>query len=182
MKYTIIEPSDYSIPTELLSQADYQVVPFLLYRAAPKKQTPLSYELDDILPESVKAELLLSIIGDAPDNFIFAKSLSSHMERIAQLGLADQNLIADCNKGFCQINGSLSDGNESRAKVFDTLLNRLRNSFAHGRTAKDGDYLILEDRFRRGSKEECLSARIIIDSSTLVELVKHIEAAIKRLC
>lgn len=181
MTYTICEPSDYSLPTELLSQADYQIVPFLLYRAAPKRQTPLSYELDSILPDKVKSKLLLSVLGDKPGNFLFIKKPESHIEQIARLGLADQNLFADCNKGFCQINGSISDTEESRAKVFDMFLNRLRNSFAHGRTAQDGDFLILEDQYVRNSQNTNLSARIIIDASTLVELVKRIETAIRKI-
>lgn len=181
MEYTICEPSDYAIPTELLSQADYQIVPFLLYRAASKRQSPLSYELDRILPENVKSELLLSVLGDELENFIFAKNPKAHMEQIARLGLADQNLCADRNKGFCQINGSLSESDSSRAKVFDTFLNRLRNSFAHGRTTKEGDFLILEDQYGRNGKNTDLSARFVIDASTLVELVKHIEAAIRKI-
>lgn len=181
MKYTICEPSDYTIPTELLSQSDFQIVPFLLYRAAPKRQTPLSYELDRVLPDTVKSTLLLNVLGDAPDNFLFVKKPALNIERIADLGLADQNLYADFNKGFCQTNSTLSDTDESRAKVFDTFLNRLRNSFAHGRTAKEGGFLILEDYYNSSCSNTDLSARIVIDSSTLVELIKHIETAIRKL-
>lgn len=181
MGYTICEPSDYTIPTELLSQADYQIVPFFLYRAAPKRLTSLSYELDEVFSEKTKSELLQIILGDDLNNFVFEKDLLSHIEQIAELGLADQNLYANCNKGFCQFNGKLSETDESRAKVFDKLLNRLRNSFAHGRTSKEGDYLILEDQFNPKSENKNLSARIVIDSSTLVELVKHIEMEIRRL-
>lgn len=180
MEYTISEPSDYSLPTELLSQADFQIVPFLLYRAAPKTQTPLSFELDNILPDETKSELLLRVLGDNPDNFVFEKKLGPHIEKIAQLGLADQTLSANCNKGFCQINGSLAESDKSRAKVFDNFIKRLRNSFAHGRTAKEGEFLILEDQFA-GRDKTGLSARIILDVSTLVELVQHIELAIRKL-
>lgn len=176
--YSINTPSDYSLPTELLSFGDFDIVPFLLYRAAPVRTTSLSYDLEHVLSVEVRSDLFNRFMVDSRDLFIFSSSLDKQIDRIADLGLADQNLLCDCDKGFCWVRQNPKNDIASDAKLFDALLVHLRNSFAHGRTSGDGDRLILEDQFNSKSKSNNLSARFVLEPSTLVEWVKAIEKAI----
>lgn len=180
MIYTICEQSEYSLPTEILSAKDYfDVVPFFLYRAAPQNDTPLSYDLGTVLSDSVRSNLLHCLIYDKTDDFIFVNIPANHIEAIAALSLADQNLNPDRDKGFFQANAREENGTEAAsAKKFDALIRHIRNSFAHGRTAKEGDFLILED-WSTTRKTPYLSARLVISPSTLIEWVAQIEKCVR---
>ena len=177
--YSIDTPSSYSLPTELLSFSAFEIVPFLLYRAAPIKTTSLSYDLQNTLSDKTRASLFNHFIEEDRDCFIFSCSPDKEISKIVELGLADQNLLCDRDKGFCWIRQNPKGDTASDAKCFDALLTHLRNSFAHGRTAEEDNWLILEDQFSSSSKSNYLSARLILDPSTLVEWVKSIERAIK---
>ena len=179
MNYTINTPSDYSLPTELLSFSDFEIVPFLLYRAAPTKTTSLSFDLENIIAGHVRRCLFDQFVGEDRESFIFSSNPNKQIERLAELGLTDQNLMCDRNKGFCWVRENPQDNDSSKAKQFDALLTHLRNSFAHGRTAGENDRLILEDQFGASSKSNYLSARLILDPSTLAEWIKAIERALK---
>lgn len=178
--YSIDTPSEYVVPTELLSFAQFEVVPFLLYRAAPPRTTSLSYDLEHVLSEQTRCELFSRFMDENRDSFVFSNSLDKQIDRIVELGLADQNLLCDCDKGFCWVRQTPKNDAASDAKMFDSLLVHLRNSFAHGRTASDEGHLILEDQFGQKAKASCLSARIVLEPSTLLEWVKAVERAINK--
>ena len=179
MNRTICTPSEYILPTELLSYNDFSVVPFLLYRAAPAKHTSLSFDLEHVLEQNIRSELLDKFFGDMPDNFVYGPKLDDQIDAIERLGLTDQNFVADCDKGFFWTRVQMGNDDEAKAKAFDQLIAHLRNSLAHGRTAKEDDFLILEDIHTTSAKSSNLSARIVLNPSTLVEWVKSIEKAIR---
>lgn len=179
MNSTICIPSEYALPTELLSCNDFSVVPFLLYRAAPIKHTSLSFDLEHVLEQNVRSKLLDKFFGDTPGNFIYGPKLDDQIDAIEGFGLTDQNFVADYDKGFFWTRVQMDDDDETKAKAFDQLIAHLRNSFAHGRTAKEDDFLILEDFHTTSAKSNSLSARIVLNPSTLVEWVKSIEKAIR---
>lgn len=179
MDRTICTPIEYSLPTELLSYNDFSIVPFLLYRAAPAKHTSLSFDIEHVLKPIIRSELLDRFIGEAPNAFIYGPKLEEKIDAIEKLALTDQNLMADCDKGFFWTRVQMSDEPETKAKAFDQLVAHLRNAFTHGRTAKEDDYLIIEDIHSTGSKTYNLSARIVLNPSTLVEWVRQIEKAVR---
>lgn len=176
---TICTPFEYSLPTDLLSYNEFSIVPFLLYRAAPAKHTFLSFDLENILEHKVRSELFDRFTEGAPGNFIYGPNLSEKIDEIDGLALTDQNLLFDCDKGFFWTRVQMGDNEETKASAFDHLLAHLRNSFAHGRTAKEDSFLILEDIHSSSAKTCNLSARIILSPSTLVEWVKAVEKAVR---
>lgn len=178
MRTTICTPVEYSLPTELLSYNDFSIVPFLLYRAAPTKYTTLSFDLENVLNPEQRCNLFNQLIGQGATNFIYGPHLNEHITQIEALGLADQNLLPDCDKGFFWTRVQMNSDTESKAKAFNYLIGHLRNSFAHGRTAKESGYLILEDSHSRSVETPNLSARIVLSPSTLVEWVNAIQKAI----
>lgn len=158
---SIEKESKYIIPFELWDRdTACALFEFYLYNMARKKDSPLSYNLEEELTDTQKQELLIHLLKLADsneENFICACFLRNKIKDIRNLMLSDETLTCDKVKGFLQ--------SETETITFDTLMKRIRNSFAHGRISRSQDqaFLILED------KRNQLTGRIILRNQTLME-------------
>ena len=76
--------------------------------------------------------------------------------------MSDNTLNCNKVKGFVR--------KDKETHELDEVLNRIRNSFAHGRIAKSGEYLIFED------KKNELTARIVLTFDVLEKWMNIINA------
>lgn len=179
MSNTLAEESDYSLPADILPANTYlKAIPFFQYRAAPVSHTSLSYDIDALLTTSTKCDLYEEMIGDRAAHFVYCPNLSKALNRLASIGLCDQNLTLDGNKGWFWTRHCDTRNEESKAKAFMELLRHIRNSIAHGRIALEDGFIILEDSNGR----ESLTARIIVDPESFNEWAMIIERACLKAC
>ena len=179
MPYTLSEESDYSLPADILPANTYlKAIPFFQYRAAPVTHTSLSYNIDELLTTSTKRHLYEEMVGDRRDYFLYCPDCTKVLDRLASIGLCDQNLTLDGNKGWFWTRHCDAGNEESKAKAFMGLLRHIRNSIAHGRIALEDGFIILEDFNGKGN----LTARIVVDPETFNEWAMIIERVCLKAC
>ena len=160
----ICKDSDYTS----VFQFDFQstdflsLIEFYLYRIANSKDSPLSYGIDTSLSEVQKDTLysrLLALIGVPEADFLFSPILRNNIKEIRTMKLSDTTLESDRIKGF------FLQSNSGKEKIvqhkLDAMLKHIRDSFAHGRVGRMGEYIILEDKVNE------LTARLIITIEAL---------------
>lgn len=169
---------DKNIPVDISKESKYESIynlnidpkmlimlcDFFQYRTANEIDSPLSLKLDSMLSETQKDELynnLLKSINANECDFLFNSILRNKIKEIRLMELSDTTLKCDRIKGFFHQKNPNSNG-ASQHKI-DSLFKRIRDSFAHGRIAFVGSYLILED------KKEQLTGRLIITVDALLK-------------
>ena len=154
----ISQDSNYVLPKSIQGLEDGELQAYFQYYFANEKDSPLSIKIDSLLSDSEKDVLfsnMLSAINVSLNDFIFNAFLRNVINDIRTLNLSDTTISCDRIKGFFQIN------TKNNQHKLDCILKRVRDSFAHGRIATDGTYLILEDK----TKE--LTGRLIITVGAL---------------
>lgn len=172
-QFSICQPSAYQLPNKVLGFDEFSViVPFFLYQAAPLRDCTLSLDFEGHLTSDEKTDLYEKMLGERMGSFLAVTSVSAKdtIKAIAQLSLADQNMKINCEKGVFRKKRNDAEG--SYANAFDELLRHLRNSIAHSRIRKEGEFVLLEDYVSPWSedknKKKSLTARIILKPSTLL--------------
>ena len=143
---------------------------FFQYYSANKSDSPISMELDTLLTDEQKDELFSKLIDVAKikkDDIIFNSILRNKIKEIREMELSDETLNCDRIKGFIHQNNPPKNGRAQHE--IDALFKRIRDAFAHGRTAFNGEFLILEDKSKQ------LTGRLIITEHVLLEWKKTIE-------
>jgi len=167
----ISQDSNYVLPKSIHGLENGELQAYYQYYFANEKDSPLSIQIDLILDDSEKDVLLsnmLSAINVSLDDFMFNSFLRNDITAIRSNKLSDTTISCDRIKGFFQINTKCNQ------HKLDCILKRIRDSFAHGRIATDGTYLILEDK----TKE--LTGRLIITVEALelwkTEIIKMMQS------
>lgn len=164
----IKKDSLYASPIILFSGEKSKLQHFFQYLTVEQKMSPLSMGIQEKMDGEEKDLLWQSLLEAAEtteENFIFAPLLRNKIKEIRELQLSDNTLNCDKIKGFVRKNKETHE--------LDEVLNRLRNSFAHGRIAKSGEYLIFED------KRKELTARIVLTFDVLEKWMNIINAFIE---
>lgn len=143
---------------------------FYLYSLANTSDSPLSYGANDSLSNEQKDSLLKKIfdsISVSESDMLFDSILRNRIEVIREMNLSDSTLQCDRIKGFLHI----VSGNKKRPNQhkFDCLFKHIRNSFAHGRIAPCGDYIILEDKVNE------MTGRLVISIEALDKWISIID-------
>ena len=178
-KYISVE-SEYELFSQIVSAHDfYTILPFYLYRAAPIETCSLSFDFQSRLSNEEKSSLYLRLLDNRISSIKATTSIQREADWIEQNHLNDEGLVCDKEKGIYLIGSRIPDDN-SYALLFDTLLRRVRNSIAHGRVAREGDFLILEDKSQdhKNRKKQRLTARFVLLPETLVEWIQILQASI----
>ena len=168
VKIDINKDSSYTSPIILFSGEKSKLQHFFQYLAVKQKMSPLSMGIQEIMDGEEKDLLWRSLLGAAEtteENFIFAQPLRNKIKEIRELQLSDNTLNCNKVKGFVR--------KDKETHELDEVLNRIRNSFAHGRIAKSGEYLIFED------KKNELTARIVLTFDVLEKWMNIINAFIE---
>ncbi len=153
----ISQESNYVLPKSIHGLENGELQAYYQYYFANESDSPLSVKVDSILSDAEKDILLNQMfvaINATSNDFIFNSILRNKINDIRSLGLSDTTLTADRIKGFFHIK------NSNQHKL-DSMLKRIRDSFAHGRIAFDGTYLILEDKTNE------LTGRLVITIEAL---------------
>lgn len=171
----INKDSLYINPLDTPLANDISVQFFFQYVAANSSDSPLSARLNEILSSEEKDELwksLLLLAGATEEQFLFSSILRNKIEEIRKMQLSDTTLVCDRTKGFMHQKSPPKDGKITEHYV-DALFKRMRDAFAHGRIAYNGEFFILED------KKNELTARIVISLDVLRQWKEHIESIIE---
>ncbi len=152
-----------------------ELIEFYLYRVAISNDSPLSYKIDVSISDEQKDSLysnLLSKIGISEADFLFSSFLRNIIKDIRAMKLSDTTLESDRIKGFFH-QSNPGKGKPNQHKL-DAMLKHIRNSFAHGRVGRIGEYIILEDKANE------LTARLIITIDALYKWKKEILSYLNR--
>lgn len=160
----ISKESNYTTIFEfIVPSAEFNsLIEFYLYRMANSSDSPLSYKIDASLTKEQKDTLfsrLLTSIDVSETDFGFdGPFLKNNIGTISKMKLGDKTLEFDRIKGFFHQNKSNEKPSQHK---LDAMFKHIRDSFAHGRVGRMGEYLILED------KKKELTARLIITLDAL---------------
>lgn len=143
---------------------------FFQYKIANSSDSPLSLKLDTILSDGQKDELfdrLLSSAGIQKDDILFSSMLRNKIKEIRSMELSDTTLKCDRIKGFFHQKNPSKSG--IKQHQIDAMFKHIRDSFAHGRIAFDGSFVILEDKVNE------MTGRLVITPFALMNWRDTIE-------
>lgn len=149
----------------LLSLSD-----FFQYQMANSNDSPLSLKIDLNLSENQKDDLYEKLLKSAnitDSDILFSSILRNKINDIRKMKLSDSTLKCDRIKGFFhQKNPSKSGISQHK---LDSLFKHIRDSFAHGRIAFVGSFLVLEDKVNEFTGRLVITTDVLCQWKTVIE-------------